>query len=121
MAAGVGLPLEQVFKTLLAIGDRTGPLLVVVPGDSTLDLHALAPQTGNKRVEMAPLREVQGITGYVRGGVSPLATRRPLPVYVDEMALLHDRISISAGLRGVQLLLAPADLVRAAKAKVVRL
>jgi len=112
VAAAIGVPPEQVFKTLVARGDRTGVLLAAIPASSELDLKALAAASGNKKVELVALKEVLGLTGYIRGGVSPLGTRKPYPFYLDETADLWDVISVSAGLRGSQLLLAPADLAR---------
>ncbi len=118
VAVKVGLPPEQVFKTLVARGDRSGVCMAVIPGNMELDLKALAFETGDRRVEMVPLREVQATTGYVRGGVTALASKREYPVYADETMQLFDRISISAGVRGTQILLAPADYIRAVRARV---
>jgi Cys-tRNA(Pro)/Cys-tRNA(Cys) deacylase len=117
VARKVGLPAEQVFKTLVARGDRTGVLLAVVPGDAELDLKALARLSGDRRVELVPLREVQPLTGYVRGGVTALACRKEYPVFADETLELFDEISVSSGLRGLQILLAPADYLRAVRAR----
>jgi Cys-tRNA(Pro)/Cys-tRNA(Cys) deacylase len=117
VARKVGLPAEQVFKTLVAQGDRTGVLLAVVPGDAELDLKALARLSGDRRVELVPLREVQPLTGYVRGGVTALACRKEYPVFADETLELFDSISVSSGQRGLQILLAPADYLRAVRAK----
>jgi Cys-tRNA(Pro)/Cys-tRNA(Cys) deacylase len=118
VAARVGLPPEQVFKTLVARGDRHGVCLAVVPGNAHLDLKALARLSGDRRVETVPLKEVQPLTGYVRGGVTALACKRDYPVYLDETAELFDRISVSAGVRGTQIVLAPGDYARAARATV---
>jgi Cys-tRNA(Pro)/Cys-tRNA(Cys) deacylase len=118
VARKVGLPPEQVFKTLVARGDRQGVCLAVVPGDAKLDLKALARLSGDRKVETVPLKEVQPLTGYVRGGVTALAGKKDYPVYADETVELFDRISISAGVRGAQILLAPADFLRAVRAKV---
>ncbi len=117
VAEVIGMPPEQVFKTLVARGDRTGVLLACIPGDRELDLKALAAASGNKKVELVPLKEVLGLTGYIRGGVSPVGTRKPYPVYLDETAQLWDVISVSAGLRGVQMLVPPGDLARLVEAK----
>jgi Cys-tRNA(Pro)/Cys-tRNA(Cys) deacylase len=115
VAAKVNLPLEQVFKTLVMRGDRNGVCLAVVPGNTNVDEKAMARLTGDRRVEMVPLKEVQGLTGYIRGGVTALAGKRDYPVYVDETGELFDVISISAGTRGLQILLAPADYLRITK------
>jgi Cys-tRNA(Pro)/Cys-tRNA(Cys) deacylase len=118
VAAKVNLPLEQVFKTLVMRGDRNGVCLAVVPGNTNVDEKAMARLTGDRRVEMVPLKEVQALTGYIRGGVTALAGKRDYPVYVDETAELFDVISISAGMRGLQILLAPGDYLRVTKATV---
>ncbi len=117
VALKVGLPAEQVFKTLLGRGDRHGLCFAVVPGDSALDLKALARLTGDRRVELVPLKEVQPLTGYIRGGVSALGAKRSFPVFLDETAQLFDVISVSSGMRGTQIFLAPDDYVRATGAK----
>jgi Cys-tRNA(Pro)/Cys-tRNA(Cys) deacylase len=118
VARKVGLPPEQVFKTLVARGDRTGVLLAVVPGDAELDLKALARASGDRKVDVVPLREVQPLTGYVRGGVTALAGKKDYPVFVDETVELFDVISISAGARGTQILLSPGDYLRATQGKI---
>ncbi len=118
VAAKVGMPPAQVFKTLVVRGDKTGILLVCIPGDAELDLKALAAFSNNKKVEMVPLKEVQPLTGYIRGGVSPVGTKKRYPVYLDASISDWPVISLSAGARGYQLLLAPADLIRAVNAGV---
>lgn len=115
VARKVGLPAEQVFKTLVARGDRHGVCLAVVPGDQELDLKALARVTGDRKVETVALKEVQPLTGYVRGGVTALAGRKDYPVFVDETLELFDRVAVSAGVRGTQLVLSPADYLRAVR------
>ncbi len=112
VADKIGLPKEQVFKTLVARGDKTGVLLACIPGNRELNLKDLASLSGNKKVELVPLKEVQNLTGYVRGGVSPLGTKKKYPVYMDSQAELFEVISISAGVRGCQLLVNPQGLVR---------
>jgi Cys-tRNA(Pro)/Cys-tRNA(Cys) deacylase len=109
VARKIGLPLEQVFKTLVARGDRNGVCLAVVPANMELDEKALARLTGDRKTELVPLKEVQPLTGYVRGGVTALACKRGYPVFVDETAELFDAISVSAGVRGMQIVLKPAD------------
>jgi Cys-tRNA(Pro)/Cys-tRNA(Cys) deacylase len=117
VAQMIGLPSEQVFKTLVARGDRNGVCLAVVPGNAELDPRALARLTGDRRIDLVPLKEVQPLTGYVRGGVTALGLKRAFPVFADEAIQHFDVISISAGVRGAQILLAPADYLLAAKAK----
>lgn len=112
VAAKIGLPPEQVFKTLLARGDRNGPCFAVIPGNAELDYKALARLTGDRKVELVHLKEVQPLTGYIRGGVTVLGAKKDYPVYADETIELWDVISISAGVRGTQILLAPADYLR---------
>lgn len=119
VAAKIGLPPEQVFKTLVVRGDRNGVCFAVIPGDGELDLKALARATGDRGMELVPLKEVQPLTGYIRGGVTVLGARKAYPVYVDETAILFDRISVSAGQRGLQILLAPEDFLRATGAGTV--
>jgi Cys-tRNA(Pro)/Cys-tRNA(Cys) deacylase len=114
VAAKVGLPAEQVFKTLAVRGDRNGICLAVIPGNTELDFKALAQRTGDRKIEMLPLKEVQAATGYVRGAVTALAGKKNYPVYLDETAELFDVISVSAGMRGMQIFLAPGDYLRAA-------
>lgn len=118
VAAKIGLPAEQVFKTLVMRGDRHGVCLAVIPGNTEVDEKALARLTGDRRVEMAQLKEVQALTGYVRGGVTVLASKRDYPVYVDETIELFDMISVSAGVRGVQILLSPTDYLKMVKGKI---
>jgi Cys-tRNA(Pro)/Cys-tRNA(Cys) deacylase len=117
VARKVGLPPEQVFKTLVARGDKHGVCFAVVPGDQQLDLKALAHLSGDKKIDTVPLKEVQPLTGYIRGGVTALAAKRSYPVYADETIELFDVISISAGVRGAQLILEPAGYLQAVKAK----
>jgi len=116
VAEKIGMPPEQVFKTLVARGDRTGVLMACIPANSELDLRALAAASGNRKVELVPVKDVLGLTGYIRGGVSPVGTRKPYPLYLDETAGLWDIISVSAGLRGCQMLLSPDDLTRVTQA-----
>lgn len=118
VAAKVGLPAEQVFKTLVVRGDKSGVIMACIPGAAELDLKKLAAASGNKRAEMAPLKEVLPLTGYIRGGVSPIGAKKKYPVFLDESALQWSFLSVSAGIRGCQLLLAPAALIQATGAKV---
>ena len=118
VAQKVGLSPGQVFKTLVARGDKTGVIMGIVSGEAEIDLKALASASGNKKVEMVHLNEVLPLTGYIRGGVSPLGAKKNYPVYLDRSALTQSIISISAGLRGMQIFLRPDDLVKATNAGV---
>lgn len=118
VAEKIKVPLDQVFKTLVVCGDKTGVLLACLPGGLELDLKALAMMSGNKKVDMVPLKDVQKLTGYVRGGVSPLGTRKQYDLYIDESVMLWTYVSISAGIRGCQILIAPTDLVNAVNGKI---
>ena len=112
VAAKIGLPPEQVFKTLLARGDRNGPCFAVIPGNYELDLKALAKLSCDRKVELVPLKQVRPLTGYIRGGVTVLGAKKDFPVFVDETMELWDVVSISAGVRGTQVLVAPRDYLR---------
>lgn len=118
VAGKVGLPLDQVWKTLVARGDRTGVLLAILPGSATLDLKALAKLSGNRSVDTVALKEVQPLTGYIRGGVTALGCKKDYPVFVDETMEAFDVVAVSAGVRGTQILLAPTDYLRATRATV---
>jgi len=117
VARKIDMPPEQVFKTLLTTGGPGVYLFAVVPGDAELDFKKLARAAGLRKAEMASLKEVQPLTGYIRGGVTVFGAKKPYPVYVDETAILFDRISVSAGARGVQLILSPEDYLRATAAQ----
>jgi Cys-tRNA(Pro)/Cys-tRNA(Cys) deacylase len=121
VAAKIGLPPEQVFKTLVARGDGSGICLAVIPGNAELNLKALAAAAGDRKVQLAPVKELQSLTGYIRGGVTALAGKKDYPVYVDESIELFDTISISAGIRGMQILLAPSDYLKVTRAVLVPL
>lgn len=118
VAAKVGLPPEQVFKTLVARGDRNGVCLAVIPGNYELDFKGLAKLSGDRKSDIVPLKEVQPLTGYIRGGVTALGCKKDYPVFADELVEICDVISISAGMRGVQILIKPADYIRAVNATV---
>lgn len=118
VAAKIGLPPDQLFKTLAVRGDRNGIFLAVIPANQELDFKALAHQTEDRKVDMLPLKDVQAATGYIRGGVTALACKKDYPVYIDELAEICEVISVSAGMRGLQILLAPQDYIRAVKARV---
>ena len=121
VAATVGLPAEQVFKTLVARGDRNGVCMAVVPGDGHLDLKALARASGDRKTELVALKEVLPLTGYVRGGVTALACKKSYPVFLDETAILFEQIAVSAGARGLQIVLHPEDYARAVGATLCQL
>ena len=125
VAAKIGMPPEQVFKTLVArpVGSKDwhGIVMAVVPGDQELDLKAVATAAGEKKMELVPVKELQTLTGYIRGSVTALAAKREYPVFVDETIELFDVISISAGMRGLQILLAPAEYLRATKGGIAAL
>ncbi|WP_165220543.1 Cys-tRNA(Pro) deacylase [Aquisphaera insulae] len=117
VARKVGMPPEQVFKTLVARGEKHGVCLAVVPANCELDLKALAKATGDKKVDTVPLKDVEPLTGYIRGGVTAIGCKKDYPVLLDETAELFDLIVLSAGLRGLQVMLAPADYIRMTRAR----
>lgn len=121
VAAKIGLPPEQVFKTLVARGDRNGVCMAAIPGDQELNLKALAATAGERKIQLVLVRELQTLTGYIRGGVTALAAKRDFPVFVDETIELFDVVSISAGVRGRQILISPADYLRATKGRLAPL
>jgi Cys-tRNA(Pro)/Cys-tRNA(Cys) deacylase len=116
VAAKIGMAPEQVFKTLLARGDRNGLCFAVVPANTELDLKALAAAAGDRKTELVPVKELQGLTGYIRGGVTVLGAKKAFPVFADDTIELWDAISVSAGVRGTQMILRPEDYVRATEA-----
>ena len=121
VAEVAGMNIDMIFKTLVARGDKTGIIMAVIGGGDELNLKALAKASGNKSVEMIALKELLPLTGYIRGGCSPLGAKKNYPVYLDERALTQEKISISAGLRGMQIILAPQDLIRAVNATTANL
>lgn len=108
----LGFDPAMVFKTIVTRGDKTGPVVFCLPSDKEIDLKAAARVSGNKSVAMVHVKELQGLTGYIRGGCSPIGMKKQYPTYIDESCAEHDIISISAGQRGHQVCLAPADLIR---------
>jgi Cys-tRNA(Pro)/Cys-tRNA(Cys) deacylase len=116
VASQIGLPAAQVFKTLCAKGDDGTIVFAVVPGDRELDLKALARLAAKRSVELVPVAQLKQLTGYIRGGVTALASKRSYPVYLDDSALSHPVIAVSAGIRGTQILLAPQDYIRSTMA-----
>ncbi|MDE1177345.1 MAG: Cys-tRNA(Pro) deacylase [Edaphobacter sp.] len=121
VAKKIGLPPEQVFKTLLSCTNAGEHLFAVIPGDAELDLKKLAHAAGAKKVELASLKDVEPLTGYIRGGVTVMGAKKPFPAFADETIELFDVISVSAGQRGLQVLLSPADYLRAAEAAIADL
>jgi Cys-tRNA(Pro)/Cys-tRNA(Cys) deacylase len=121
VAAKIGLPPAQVFKTLVGDGDRNGICMALIPGDMELNLKALAAASGDRKIQLVAVKELQKLTGYIRGGVTALAAKKEFPVYADEAIEQFELISISAGVRGLQILLAPADYLKVTKAKVAAL
>jgi len=118
VATKIGMPASQVFKTLLAHGDRSGHCFAVIPGDAELDLKRLATHSGDRKVQLVAMKDLQALTGYVRGGVTVLGAKKAYPVFVDESVRQWDVISISAGVRGTQILIAPEAYLRATQATV---
>jgi Cys-tRNA(Pro)/Cys-tRNA(Cys) deacylase len=121
VAKKVNLPPGQVFKTLVARGDKTGILMACIPGNAELDLKAMAAVSGDKKVEMVYVKEIQQITGYIRGGVSPIGTKKRYPIFLDESAMRFPFISISAGARGSQIFISPGDLIEALDIKLCKI
>jgi Cys-tRNA(Pro)/Cys-tRNA(Cys) deacylase len=121
VAMKIGLPAAQVFKTLVARGERNGIAMAVIPGDQELNLKALATAAGERKIQLVPVKELQGLTGYIRGGVTALAAKREFPVYVDETIELFDVVSVSAGVRGVQILIEPGNYLRATRGTIAAL
>ena len=115
-AQSIGLPMDQMYKTLVAQGDKTGHLVCLLAVDREIDLKQLAALSGDKRIELIPTKDLLPLTGYQRGGCSPLGMKKKWPTFVDQRILDQERVAVSAGHRGVQLMLAPADLIRATQA-----
>ncbi|MBO4401102.1 MAG: Cys-tRNA(Pro) deacylase [Selenomonadaceae bacterium] len=121
VAETAGIDIATVFKTLVTRGDKTGVIMAVINGADEINLKLLAKASGNKSVEMIHLNELLPLTGYVRGGCSPLGAKKDYPVFIDSKALAHEKISVSAGMRGMQLILTPQDLLKATRATVADL
>ena len=121
VAAKIGLPAGQLFKTLVAQGDRNGTCMAVIPGDSELNLKALAIASGDRKMHLVAVKDLQKLTGYIRGGVTVLGAKKAYPVYADQSIERFVVISISAGVRGLQILLAPADYLRITRAVVAEI
>lgn len=116
VAAKIESPANCVFKTLVFEGDKTGILVAVIPGSYEVNLKKMAAASGNKKCWMIPMKNIRGLTGYIRGGVSPIGLKKNYPVFVDEHALQHQQIFVSAGVRGLQIQISPRDLQRATRA-----
>lgn len=121
VAASLGEDIEQVFKTLVLRGDKTGHFVCVIPGEHEVDLKMAAKASDNKKCEMLPLKELLPTTGYIRGGCSPIGMKKHFPTYIHETCLSFPYIYVSAGVRGLQIKLAPQDLIREARAEVCAL
>ena len=115
----LGIPAEQVFKTLVTKGDKTGPVVFCIPVDEELDLKKAATVSKNKKVEMLHVKDLLGLTGYIRGGCSPIGMKKKFPTFIDESAILFDEISISAGVRGCQIIANPEDIAKYVDAEVL--
>ena len=119
IARQIGLDAETVFKTLVARGDKTGPVVFVIPSCMELDLKKCAVASGNKRIELIPVKELLGLTGYIRGGCSPIGMKKKFPTFFDESAEIFDKITVSAGIKGCQLLLDSKTVVDFTEARCV--
>ena len=112
VADSLGQDISRVFKTLVLHGDKTGHIVCVIPGNGEVDLKALAKVSGNKKVEMIAMKDLLGVTGYIRGGCSPIGMKKRFPIYFHDTALTFETIYVSAGVRGLQVEISPADLIR---------
>ncbi len=117
IAEEIGLPYEKVYKTLVARGDKTGPVVFVIPCHLEIDLKKAAKETGNKRIEMIPVKDLLGLTGYIRGGCSPIGMKKKFPTFISHFVTEQEEITVSAGVRGIQLLLNKDELVHFVGAK----
>jgi len=118
VAKKIGQPIEIVFKTLVLSGDKTGIIVAIIPGNTEVDLKALAALSKNKKCAMLPLKDVHALTGYIRGGVSPIGMKKNFPTFIDESVLGFDEIFFSAGVRGTQIEIAPKDLIIVTNAEI---
>lgn len=117
VAAQIGVPTEQVFKTLVAKGDKKGIMVFCIPVNTELNLKKAAIVAGDKKIELVQVKDLLGLTGYIRGGCSPIGMKKKYPTFIDETAILFDTITVSAGIRGCQLVINPQDLIRYVEAK----
>ncbi len=121
IANSVGLPCEMVFKTLVAKGDKTGPIVMCIPVDKEIDLKKAASVTGNKKIEMVHVKDLLGLTGYIRGGCSPIGMKKKFPTFINITATDFEKITVSAGIKGCQLLVNTMELVSFTSSKLVDL
>ncbi|WP_159722490.1 Cys-tRNA(Pro) deacylase [Enterococcus sp. CSURQ0835] len=121
VAEQVGIEPARIFKTLVAVGNQTGPLVAVIPSDHELDLKKIAKLSGNKKVEMLHVKDLENLTGYLRGGCSPIGMKKSFPTFLDTSAEHFETIAVSAGKRGLQIELAPADLCRLTRGTIAEL
>lgn len=117
VAGKIGLPIKQVYKSLVVRGDKTGIILACIQGDKELNLKSLAVLSKNKKVEMVPLKEIQPLTGYIRGGVSPVGLKKNYPIFISSDIIKQEKVAVSAGLRGLQIFLSPFDLISVTNAQ----
>lgn len=121
IADQIGLPYEQCFKTLVASGDKTGPVVFCIPVSKEINLKKAASVTGNKKIEMIHVKDLLALTGYIRGGVSPIGMKKSFPTFIDESCLSFEKITVSSGTRGAQLLLNVSELLNFTNAKPVQI
>ena len=121
IAEELGFPPERMFKTLVAKGDRMGPVVFCIPVAEEIDLRPAAALTGNKKIEMVHVKDLLGLTGYIRGGCSPIGMKRKFRTFIDETVSLYDKVYVSAGIRGLQLVISPSDLIKASDGQPVDL
>lgn len=117
IAEQIGLDGNIVFKTLVAVGDKTGHIVFCIPSPAEIDLKKAAAATGNKKIEMVHVKDLLGLTGYIRGGCSPIGMKKKFPTYIDESAANLERFTVSGGVKGAQLLVSPADIIKYTNAK----
>ena len=117
IAEQIGLDENIVFKTLVAVGDKTGHIVFCIPSPAEIDLKKAAAATGNKKIEMVHVKDLLGLTGYIRGGCSPIGMKKKFPTYIDESAANLERFTVSGGVKGAQLLVSPADIIKYTNAK----
>ena len=117
IAQQIGLDENIVFKTLVAVGDKTGHIVFCIPSPAEIDLKKAAAATGNKKIEMVHVKDLLGLTGYIRGGCSPVGMKKKFPTYIDESAASLEKFTVSGGIKGAQLLVSPADIIKYTNAK----